>query len=176
MKNKICISRNRFAALALAAALPMSAQAVDGWSVEGGSGNGINVWRVGAQWNWDKRFFQGKEWHVRPYWDAQIGRWKGASSITDISLTPTFRLKQLNGRGIYLEGAIGFHYLSGKNAAANKQLGSNFQFGDHIQAGFRFGDKGNHDIGLRFQHHSNGGIKKPNPGVNFSLIRYQYHF
>ena len=31
-------------------------------------------------------------------------------------------------------------------------------------------------LALRVQHQSNAGLKKPNPGDNFLLIRYGYHF
>ena len=154
----------------------MNAKAVDGFSVEAGSGNGVDLWRVGAQWKWQSKWFQGSEWHVGGYWDAQIGQWDGASNITDLSLTPTFRLQRNSGLGPYAEAAIGFHYLSGKNITGAKQFSTNFQFGDHIGAGYRFGDKGRYDLGVRLQHVSNGGIKKPNPGINFALVRFQYHF
>ena len=49
-----------------------------------------------------------------------------------------------------------------------------FQFGDHIGVGARFGAANRHDLGLRLQHVSNGGIKNPNPGINLLLLRYQY--
>ena len=145
-------------------------------SVEAGSGNGVKAWRVGAQWDWQSKWLQGPEYHVGGYWDLQLGQWKGASNITDLGLTPTFRLQRNDGLGAYAEAAIGFHYLSGKNITTAKQFSTNFQFGDHIGAGYRFGDKGKYDLSLRLQHLSNGGIKKPNPGVNLTLVRFQYHF
>jgi len=158
-------------------AFSMYAHAIDGMSVEAGSGtNSVDLWRIGAQWNWQKQWLRGPEWHVGGYWDAQIGQWHGASHITDLSLTPTFRLERNTGYGAYLEGAIGFHYLSGKNISASKQFSTNFQFGDHIGAGYCFGDKGQYDLGLRLQHLSNAGIKHPNPGINFAILRFQYNF
>lgn len=169
-------NRLRFAAFVAAACVSFSAHAVDGMSAEAGSGKGVDVWRVGAQWNWQKKWFTGGAWHVGGYWDLQLGQWRGASHITDIGLTPTFRLEQSSGYGPYLEGAIGFHYLSGKNITAAKQFSTNFQFGDHVGAGVRFGDKGQYDLGLRLQHLSNGGISHPNPGINFALLRFQYHW
>jgi hypothetical protein len=51
-----------------------------------------------------------------------------------------------------------------------------FQFGSHIGLGYRFGAKRSYEIGYRFQHISNAGIKKPNPGINFHQVRVQYHF
>jgi len=165
------------AVFAFACAFALPAHAVDGVSVEAGSGTeSVDLWRVGAQWNWQKQWLKGNEWHVGGYWDLQLGQWHGASHITDIGLTPTFRLQQNTGFGPYLEGAIGFHYLSGKNISAGKQFSTNFQFGDHVGAGVRFGDKGQYDVQLRLQHLSNGGIKHPNPGINFAILRFQYRF
>ena len=57
-----------------------------------------------------------------------------------------------------------------------ENFGSSFQFGDHIGAGVRFGDKGRYDVGYRYQHLSNAGIKEPNQGINFHQLRLQYHF
>ena len=34
----------------------------------------------------------------------------------------------------------------------------------------------NYQAGYRFQHLSNGGIKEPNPGINFSQLYLQYNF
>ena len=166
---------SHFAALAFAF-LPRAAGAVDGMSVEAGGGNGVDVARIGAQWKWDKRWLEGAEYHVGGYWDAQIGYWNGATDIADFSLTPTFRLERNQGYGLYAEGAIGFHYLSSRNVTSTKQPSTNFEFGDHLGVGYRFGDQGRYDVQLRFQHLSNAGIKHPNPGINFTLVRFQYHF
>ncbi len=170
-KKQACI-----AALAFSALVSPNAHAVDGFAVEAGGGNGVDLWRVGAQWKWQKKWFTGGAWHLGGYWDLQLGRWNGASSITDLGLTPTFRFEPSSGYGPYVEAAIGFHYLSGKNITGAKQFSTSFQFGDHIGAGYRFGERGRYDLGLRLQHVSNGGIKKPNPGINFALVRFQYHF
>lgn len=165
-----------FAALAFAAFFSFPAYAVDGLSVEAGSGTGVDMGRVGVQWKWQKRWFEGAEYHVGGYWDAQLGYWNGASDITDLSLTPTFRLQRNQGYGLYGEAAIGFHYLSSTNVTPTKQPGSHFEFGDHVGVGYRFGERGRYDLQLRFQHLSNAGIKHPNPAINFTILRFQYHF
>lgn len=172
MKNSI---RAVLAALALAASF--GAQAVDSVSAEAGTGEGINMWRLGAQWKWDKKWFQSGDRHLGGYWDAQIGQWDGgAGNITDLGFTPVFRWQQNDGMGIYLEGAIGAHLISQKQIRPTTRTSTTFQFGDHIGLGVRFGDKGRYDLSIRLQHHSNGSIKKPNPGTNFQIVRFQYHF
>jgi len=156
---------------------PMQARAVDGLSVEAGSGGSVDVWRVGAQWKWQSKWFASGNWHLGGYWDLQLGQWDGgAGNITDVGITPVFRLQSNDGRGPYLEGAIGAHLISKKQITPTTRTSTSFQFGDHIGVGVRFGDKGRYDLGLRLQHLSNGSIKRPNPGTNFAIIRLQYNF
>jgi hypothetical protein len=39
-----------------------------------------------------------------------------------------------------------------------------------------FGPADEDEIALRVQHYSNGGIKQPNPGINFLQLRYAHRF
>ena len=157
------------------------ARAVDGISIEAGSGDGADMARVGIQWHWKSQWFQGQDWHVGGYWDLALGRWQRNSApgfnedITEIGLTPVFRLQRNDLQGPYLEAAIGFHLLS-RTSLGDKRFSTQFQFGDHLGAGLRFGAKGAFDLGYRFQHLSNGDIKRPNDGISFHQIRFQYHF
>lgn len=159
----------------------MPAHAVSGVSLEGGRGDGTDMGRIGVQWDWNKRWFQGRNWHLGGYWDLALGHWRRSSppgfneDITEIGLTPVFRLQQNDRKGLYFEGAIGFHLLS-KTSLGDKRFSTKFQFGDHLGAGFRFGARGEFDLGYRFQHLSNGGIKRPNNGIDFHQIRFQYNF
>ena len=164
------------------------AYAVDGFSLEYGKSDSGNVdvkaAGVGLQWNWDKKWFEGGDWHVGGYWEASIRQWdnssvfKTNSGLTDIGFTPVFRFQQNKPTGIspYLEGAIGFHLLSKSSVSSQRDFGSSFQFGDHVGAGVRFGQKGAYDLSYRYQHLSNGGLKSPNQGINFNQIRFAYHF
>ena len=154
--------------------------AVDSASIEYGTGNGAQMWRVGAQWNWQSRWLQHGNWHMGGYWDAQLGQWSGSdkNTITDLGLTPVFRYQETQPSGIspYVEGAIGFHLISPVRLEERRGFSSAFQFGDHVGVGARFGERHCYDLGLRFQHLSNAGIKKPNNGINFTQVRFQYHF
>jgi lipid A 3-O-deacylase len=144
-------------------------KAVDSASAEYGTGNGAQMWRAGAQWNWQSRWLQSGNWHMGGYWDAQLGRWGGSgkNTITDIGLTPVFRYQETNPSSIspYVEGAIGFHLISPVRLEPARGFSTAFQFGE----------RGRYDLSLRFQHLSNAGIKKPNNGINFTQLRFQYH-
>jgi len=162
--------------------LSAPACAIDGVAFELGSGDGADMGRIGVQWDWNKQWFKGDNWHLGGYWDLSVGHWRRSDvlpgqndDITEIGLTPTFRFQQNDRKGLYFEGAIGFHLLS-RTSLGPKRFSTKFQFGDHLGIGYRFGAKGAFDVSYRFQHLSNGSIKKPNNGINFNQIRLQYHF
>jgi lipid A 3-O-deacylase len=149
--------------------------AVDGISLELGEGNDrTDLWRVGLSWKWDRRWWEHGGWHLGGYWEAQLGAWNNGRTTNDVSLTPVFRYERSSGRvRPYAEAAIGFHVLSDLRISGRRLFSTNFQFGDHVGFGVR---AGRHDLGIRLQHVSNGGIARPNPGINFVLVRYQHHF
>jgi lipid A 3-O-deacylase len=164
------------------------ALAIDGVSLEFGSSDSsnssVNMYRVGVQWDWKKHLIEAGNWNLGGYWDLSGGYWDNRSplrtdsQLTEIGFTPTFRFQQntISGFSPYAEIAVGFHFLSRTSVSSERKFGSSFQFGDHVGAGFRFGDKGEYDIGYRYQHLSNAGIKEPNQGINFHQLRLQYHF
>ena len=141
--------------------LSLQAHALDGVSVEAGrGGRDVTLARIAAQWDWQSR---------RGYWEASAGAWDGnRGTIYDLGLTPVFRF----GERFYAEAAIGAHWLSSTGIESARAFSTHFQFGDHLGVGWRRGD---YDLSVRLQHLSNGGIRNPNPGINFLLLRLQYH-
>jgi lipid A 3-O-deacylase len=174
-------------AAALLALFALPAQAVDlgidSVSIEGGyspNDNGdVGMTRVGVQWDWGVKWFENSYMYLGGYWDAQAGYWHSSDTdLGDFSITPVFRLQSSATSGFvpYAEFAIGAHVLTDKTITQHRVFSTNFQFGDHVGAGFRFGDKAEYDIGYRYQHLSNGSIDTPNPGINFHELRFMYHF
>jgi hypothetical protein len=158
-----------------------SATAVDGVSFELGQGNNAHMGRVGLLWNTNKQWLKGDQWHVGSVWDLSVGHWTRDAlpgqndSLSEIGLTPSLRLQQNSGSGLYAEGGVGLHLLS-RTSLGSKRFSTSFQFGNHVGIGYRFGAKGALDLGLRYQHLSNAGIKHPNNGINFTQARLQYWF
>lgn len=152
------------AALALAAAIP--AHALDGVSGEVGTGDrGVSMVRAGAHWGQPVRWLPR---NVTLHWELSLARWDAdPEPIYDLGVTPVFRYSP-GERGRYLEAAIGLHYLSGMSVHPAAPFSSRFQFGDHIGIGFR---GAMYDVGVRLQHLSNAGLRNPNPGVNFVILR-----
>jgi hypothetical protein len=169
-------------ALAALSILPATSHAVDGVSIEAGTGNSTQLVRFGAQWNWGTPLLQFGSTHLSGYWDASIAQWRGnryqntdaTQNITDIGFTPVFRFEGNSKKGPYFEGGIGAHLQSHLYDNAGRKLSTAFEFGDHIGFGYVF--QNNFDLGIRLQHFSNGGIKHPNNGVNFAVVRAAYQF
>lgn len=166
--------------LAMWASAPASA--IDGMSLEIGGGDSVDMGRVGVQWDWKSRWFQGANWHLGGYWDAALGYWHygGATpsqhgDIVELALTPVLRVQPNGLVGPYIEAGVGFHLLS-HSSIGDTRMSTAFQFGNHIGAGYRFGARASYDLGYRFQHLSNASIKRPNAGINFHQIRLQYNF
>lgn len=168
-----------------------SALAVDGVSAAVGSSftehgsDGITLYGIRAQWDWDKRWFTAGNWFLGGYWELGASYWDGESgstgnsSLAEVGFTPAFRLQRhqplVLGVRPYFDFAVGVHLLS-KHDIGNQELGSDFLFGPYAGIGFQFGPAGRYELGYRIEHFSNGGIAKPNSGINFHILRLEYHF
>jgi lipid A 3-O-deacylase len=162
----------RLAFLLALLCIPLPAPALDSVAVEAGRGTGkTTLLRVGMQWHGRDKWFEHSRWHIARYLDLAFGGWNnGDKTVYDLGLTPVFRFERSTGSP-YLEAAIGFHAVSALQFARASATSTHFQFGDHIGVGFV---EDRYDWGLRVQHLSNGGIRNPNPGINFLQVRVQY--
>ncbi|MBI3283500.1 MAG: acyloxyacyl hydrolase [Burkholderiales bacterium] len=160
-----------------------SAYAVDSASLEFATGNKTKMLRGGAQWNWDKQWFASNGSHLGGYWDATLAYWHGSAyqgirdnsqNLVDVGLTPVFRLRNDSRKGLYAEAGIGLHMLSEIYDNNGRRFSTNFQFGDHIGAGYVLAN--GWDFSFKYQHYSNGGIRHPNPGINYAVLKATYMF
>lgn len=168
---------------ALMCALPCLAANVDGASVELGGGDEVRMARVAVQANWERRFFQSNGTHVGAYWNAALLHWRGNAylgvhgqqqALNGIGLMPVFRFQSDQQRGWYAEGGIGVNLLTRLYHNNGDQLSTRFQFNDQLGFGYVFRNRW--DMGVKFEHFSNGGIKEPNSGVNFIVLRLARRF
>ncbi|QYF95468.1 acyloxyacyl hydrolase [Massilia sp. PAMC28688] len=165
------------ALLASLLSLPAIA-AVEHAALEAGSGTRVQMVRASVQVPWGRPMWQSNGTHIAAHWDFSIAQWRGTAyrnvpgdnqHITDIGVTPTFRFQRDSARGWYGEGAIGYHLLSALYDNDGSRLSTAFQFGDHLGVGYVFNN--GWDASLKVQHFSNGGIKRPNSGANFLVLR-----
>lgn len=157
-------------------------RAVDGISVTAGTGEDADMAAVAVQWDWEKRWFEEGDWWLGGYWELDGSYWKGdgrgGDDIYGIGITPVFRLQRqvIHNVSPYVEIGIGAHLLSDKTVNDDKNIGTNFQFGDHVGAGIRFGQDLKYDLGYRYQHYSNAGLSSDNPGIDFHQFRLKYYY
>ncbi|GGY17589.1 acyloxyacyl hydrolase [Paludibacterium paludis] len=174
--------------LAIALALPATAMAEESrWGIHGALGvtdkpaarmkqAGIAaVWEPGLGWGkMDSAVFSMAV-------EGHLARWRPndttKSGITEIGVTPVLRLTRRYGDiRPYAEAGVGVRLLSHVRLSDTHTLSSAFQFADMIGAGLQAGNRQQYRIGIRFQHLSNAGIKRPNPGINFWQLYGQYVF
>ena len=161
--------------------LPVYCIAVDSTSFEAGSGNKTKMVRVGLQWHWDQQWWRSNGSHIGAYWEVNFAHWRAEQyqdipdtrlRLNSIGITPVLRLQNDSLKGLYAEIGIGAHLLSAHYDNNGRQLSTRFQFGDHLGIGYVFQNQV--ELGLKAQHFSNAGIKKPNDGVNFLFIGVRY--
>ena len=147
------------------------------------TGTNTQMLRIGIESDWRPRWFQSNGTHLGGYWGASIGAWRGnkyqnidgqTQHLADIGFTPVFRFERDDKKGFFAEAGLGFHYLSKLYDNDGYRLSTTFQFGDHVGLGYVFDNKW--ALGLNIQHFSNGGIKKPNSGVNFFELKLSQRF
>ena len=77
------------------------------------------------------------------------------------------------GGKIYGEFGIGLSFLD-DTKFAGKNVSTHYQFEDRIGLGYEFGNNFRYKVALRYFHYSNGGLKKPNPGLDFISLSFSY--
>lgn len=179
---KVAVQMSRIAVSIILAAAAAVAHAADSVSMAYASGNSTKMVRIGAQWRWDREWRVSDGINVGGYWDLTLAEWHATRyrnadrtrNITDIGITPVYRVQNDSRIGWYGEAGVGAHLLSAVYDNAGRQLSTAFEFGDHVGVGYV--TRAGVEVGLLFQHFSNGGIKHPNNGVNFGVVRMSYAF
>jgi len=135
-----------------------------------------NAAAIGLTWNWSSRW-DAAGGLVTGYWEASVGHWaidtvdrNDTQSVTQLGVTPV--LRYVRASGLFVEGGVGANVVSPRYSSGDTRFGTRFNFGDHLALGWRFGERRRHEVALRVQHFSNGGIRDPNPGEDFVQLRY----
>jgi lipid A 3-O-deacylase len=137
---------------------------------------------VGAVWAWDSAWSVAGG-RLSGSWELSLGRWSATAPgevsrtwVGQFGVTPVLRYWPAATPRWFIEGGIGVHLISPLYRGNDKQFATRFNFGDHLAAGLLFGEQQQHELALRIQHFSNGGIREPNPGENFWQLRYSFRF
>lgn len=151
--------------------------------VQFGEGTSTQTVTFGIQWAsaWHREWGSGE---LFSYVEASIGRWRTEDKgmrrtawVTQLGLTPALRYQWDGGDSPWFaEAGIGINVLAPVFRDGDRQFSTAFNFGDHIALGRSFDSDRRKELSLRLQHFSNGGIKRPNPGINFIQLRYTHAF
>jgi len=113
-----------------------------------------------------------EEWWMPTH--AQLGAsvWRvpdirGSTRRFDLNATSIWRSDKPWG---YFEAGFGGYLLSKTVNSPEHRLPSSFQFGSHLGAGLRLGERST--LGIAIQHLSNAGLKQPNGGIDLVLLQY----
>jgi hypothetical protein len=120
-------------------------------------------------WQWDSYFGLS----FKPRVEASAGWLSGGSEDGFVgTLGPVIELRE--GKfPVTLEGGVSPTLLSRYNFS-DKDLGGRFQFTDHL--GLDWHITKDFTVGWRYQHMSNAGIYKHNPGLNLMMLSASYSF
>ena len=163
--------------------------AAPGWQPDsaffqyGQTENSTRAYTAGFGWDWPRtRPLWGGE--LGGYWEVALSHWstpgpsgRQSAVVTQFGVKPAFRWRPSSGQSPwFIEGGIGFTVMTPVYENKDKRFSTAFNFGDHVAAGYSFGAAREHEVTLRFEHFSNGGLRKPNPGENFLQLRYTRRF
>jgi lipid A 3-O-deacylase len=101
----------------------------------------------------------------------------GHRSLVQVGVVPTLRLRPQSGRSPwFIDAGIGLSLLDGDLRMPRRTFSTRLNFSDNLGLGRSFGARGEQEVSLHLQHTSNGGIRKPNPGLDLLLLRYAHRF
>jgi hypothetical protein len=147
--------------------------------IEAGAGDHGAAAVVGLRWDWAWDHV-GRWGRFGGQWEAVAGRWfvvdpglGDRDGVTRFGLTPVLRFWPGAGHW-FIEGGIGANALTPLYHNRDERFSTTFQFGDHLGVGWSFGAQREHELIVRLQHFSNGGIRNPNPGENFVELQYSH--
>ena len=152
------------------------------WSVGVGSGDkGVRKISLAAGWDREEPLWQGQKWHLALRHEVELGIWRirHASDAVEFGYSPVLRLVRplsTHASRLFVEGSIGVRLISNKRLSPDFGMSTAFQFSDMLGMGYQWGTGQRTTVGIRATHISNGGIKKPNHGVNFGQLYVQRTF
>ena len=142
-----------------------------------------DTWTLGATLPWNNWSYSLGSGLVTGYWDVWGSRWSGdyqgsSRSTWVVGAKPTLRWRPAQGLSPwFVDAGIGVSYATNRRYLTDHtDFSTRFNFASHIGVGYLFGEQLKNEISLRLEHHSNAGIKQPNPGENFLQLRYARHF
>jgi hypothetical protein len=158
-----------------------SALRPDALFVQVGDGDHTRTATIGVMWNLPWRLALGGG-TLSSYVETSWGRWwideQGLTRspwVSQLGVTPVLRWNLSHAETPWFaELGIGANVLLPAFHDNGRRFGSAFNFGDHLALGRVLSERD--ELAFRLQHYSNGGIRQPNPGINFVQLRWVHRF
>lgn len=155
----------------------------DGVSVQAGAGrHSAAMAGVGIVWDWDFQRMRRKA-ELTAHTELMFNAWRasdlggGYQDYAQLVLLPSLRMRLDRGASPwFIELGIGASYLNKDYVTPQKTFSTRWNFYDMLGIGYSFGEEHHHELGLRWVHVSNAGIRNPNPGEDFVQMRYVRRF
>jgi len=141
----------------------------------------VGIAGIGASWYYFKpRVPPPDESAWSFHLDGEVAYWRGYgrptdyNALVDFSAMPIFRwtFAKPAAPRLFVEGGLGFHFLTRTRINSDRLFGISFQFGESIGVGAVFGDKNQYEAKFYVQHVSNGGINKDNGGLTTPAVTF----
>lgn len=169
------------AAAAVACAAPAARGAgapVSFYVAPGGlTAHGTSSVTAGVAW---PPFWQNGAWtaHAEGFASAwRAPQAAGRENFWQLGLLPVVRYRfGAAAARVFVEAGLGLTLMDRVYTSRHTAFSTRLQFQDMLGVGMSLGSHGQHEVGVRFSHFSNGGIKRPNPGENFVQLRYGRDF
>lgn len=165
-----------------AAAWPAAAaELAPSWFLQAGRGEeSVQAVAAGVAWALPWRSadggFSGRGELFASRWRTP-GPGGGHRDLVQVGVLPLVRWRADRGRSPwFIEGGIGLAWLDGSLRTPERSFSTRLNFSDNLGFGRSFGLQGEQEWSLRWQHTSNAGIRKPNPGQDLLLVRYAHAF
>lgn len=142
----------------------------------------IDKYEIGVQWYSGYAWGNPQGWQTSLLWEVDLAQWQARrgtprQNVTEGGFSPVFRLQEHGGAiEPFLELSVGVRLMSHTSTSPSHNFSTAFRFSGTIGFGVAFGRNLAGEAGVRFQHLSNAGIKKPNPGTDFITGYLAYRF
>ncbi|MDB5900570.1 MAG: hypothetical protein JWP41_4172, partial [Ramlibacter sp.] len=155
----------------------------DALAVQAGAGaSGTATAGVGLVWDWDLERLRRKA-EITAHTELLLNHLRaddfggGSQGFTQVVVLPSLRMRLDRGQSPwFVEVGIGASWMDKLLVTPHKTFSTQWNFYDVVGVGYSLDDQRRHELGLRWVHISNAGIKKPNPGQDLLQLRYVARF
>ena len=153
--------------------IPESIGARGGASFTGGQGGEFYQAEAFADWNLPWKTESDSGWFLQTKLTLSVG-WLGGTGINagEANLAPAVGLGRRH-FPLWLEGGIGPTFITNYDFSA-LNFGERLQFTSFV--GVNLDLTSHWRLGYRFQHMSNAGLARSNPGLNLNMLALSYAF